>query len=67
MKGENNVLFGLTNDAFGYILTRVDFHSFPRYDYVSRTSLGENTGEILIDNILKLVAKNAPPEHLATK
>ena len=67
MKGENNLLFGLTNDAFGYILTRVDFHSFPRYDYVSRTSLGENTGEILIDNILKLVAKNAPPEHLATK
>ena len=26
-----------------------------------------DTGEILIDNILKLVAKNAPPEHLATK
>jgi hypothetical protein len=67
MRGEHNLLFGLTNDAFGYILTRVDFHSFPRYDYVSRTSLGENTGEILIDNILKLVAKNAPPEHIATK
>jgi hypothetical protein len=67
MRGEHNLLFGLTNDAFGYILTRVDFHSFPRYDYVSRTSLGENTGEILIENILKLVAKNAPPEHLATK
>jgi hypothetical protein len=67
MRGEHNLLFGLTNDAFGYILTKVDFHSFPRYDYVSRTSLGENTGEILIDNILKLVAKNAPPEHIATK
>jgi hypothetical protein len=24
MRGENNLLFGLTNDAFGYILTRVD-------------------------------------------
>jgi hypothetical protein len=34
---------------------------------VTRTSLGENTGEILIDNILKLVAKNAPPQPLATK
>jgi len=67
MKGEHNLLFGLTNDAFGYILTRVDFQSFPRYDYVSRTSLGENTGEILIDNILKLVANNAAPPHLATK
>jgi len=67
MRGEHNLLFGLTNDAFGYILTKVDFHSFPRYDYVSRTSLGEMTGEILIDNVLKLVAKNAAPEHLATK
>jgi hypothetical protein len=67
MRGEHNLLFGLTNDAFGYILTKVDFQSFPRYDYVSRTSLGEMTGEILIDNILKLVAKNAPPEHVANK
>jgi hypothetical protein len=67
MRGEHNLLFGLTNDAFGYILTKVDFQSFPRYDYVSRTSLGENTGEILIDGILKLVAKNAAPEHVATK
>lgn len=52
--GEHNLLFGLTNDAFGYILTKVDFHSFPRYDYVSRVSLGEMTGEILIDRALKL-------------
>ncbi len=46
----------LTNDAFGYILTKVDFHSFPRYDYVSRVSLGEMTGETLIDYALKLIA-----------
>jgi hypothetical protein len=46
-------LFGLTNDAFGYILTRVDFNSFKRYDYVSRTSLGEMTGEIYINETLK--------------
>lgn len=57
-----NFLFGLTNDAFGYILTRVDFHSFPRYDYISRTSLGEETGEILISESLKLVEEAAKPQ-----
>lgn len=55
MGGEHNLLFGLTNDAFGYILTKVDYRSFPRYDYVSRTSLGEMTGEILIQEALGLV------------
>ena len=54
MHGEHNLLFGLTNDAFGYILTEVDFASFSRYDYVSRVSLGEQTGTILIRNILEL-------------
>lgn len=44
-------LFGLTNDAFGYILTKVDFNSFKRYDYISRTSLGEMTGEIYIREV----------------
>ncbi len=58
MRGEHNLLFGLTNDAFGYILTMVDFNSFPRYDYVSRTSLGEMTGEILIEKSLELVRKS---------
>ena len=58
MRGKNNLLFGLTNEAFGYILTKVDFHSFPRYDYVSRTSLGEMTGEILIEKSLELVNKS---------
>lgn len=56
MQGQHNWLFGLTNDAFGYILTRVDFASFKRYEYISRTSLGEETGEILIDQSLKLIA-----------
>jgi hypothetical protein len=60
MRGRNNLLFGLTNDAFGYILTKVDFQSFPRYDYVSRTSLGEMTGEILIQAALELIER-APP------
>ncbi|HEX5171197.1 MAG TPA: hypothetical protein VFW11_18600 [Cyclobacteriaceae bacterium] len=53
MNTEHAFLFGLTNDAFGYMLTKVDFNSFKRYDYVSRTSLGERTGEIYIDEALK--------------
>ncbi len=48
-------LFGLTNDAFGYMLTKVDFGGFKRYEYVSRTSLGEMTGEIYINEALKFV------------
>jgi hypothetical protein len=55
MQGEHKFLFGLTNDAFGYILTKVDFNSFERYRYVSRVSLGEMTGEILIENALDLI------------
>ena len=61
MSGKNNLLFGLTNEAFGYILTKVDFKSFPRYDYVSRTSLGEMTGEILIEKSLEFVNKSPKP------
>jgi len=64
MQGEHKFLFGLTNDAFGYILTKVDFNSFERYRYVSRVSLGETTGEILIENALDLIktasADNGP-------
>ena len=55
-------LFGLTNDAFGYMLTKVDFNSFKRYDYVSRTSLGEMTGEIYIDQALKLIKESPKPQ-----
>ena len=64
MHGEHNLLFGLTNDAFGYILTKVDWSSFKRYDYVSRTSLGEMTGEILIEEGLKFVDACPRPERL---
>ncbi len=62
MRGKHQLLFGLTNDAFGYILTKVDFNSFPRYDYVSRTSLGEMTGEILIEKWLELVRTSPGPD-----
>jgi len=59
MRGRHSALFGLTNDAFGYILTKEDFGSFKRYEYVSRTSLGERTAGILEDAILGLV-ESAP-------
>jgi hypothetical protein len=62
MRGEHNLLFGLTNDAFGYILARVDFQSFPRYDYVSRVCLGEMTGEILMEAALDLVDRASPDQ-----
>jgi hypothetical protein len=55
MHGEHNLLFGLTNDAFGYILTKEDFNSFERYDYITRTCLGERTGEIFIEKSLAFV------------
>lgn len=55
MRGKHTLLFGLTNDAFGYILTKVDFNSFDRYEYISETSLGEMTGEVLMENALKLI------------
>lgn len=56
-------LFGLTNDAFGYMLTKVDFNSFKRYEYISRTSLGEMTAEIYIEQALKLVKDSPKPQQ----
>jgi len=62
MHGEHNLLFGLTNDAFGYILTKEDYNSFNRYAYVSRTSLGERTGEVLVQEALKFVDESPRPQ-----
>ena len=61
MPTKSPFLFGLTNDAFGYILTKVDFNSFKRYEYICETSLGEMTGEILIDELLDMVKNNPKP------
>jgi hypothetical protein len=58
-------LFGLTNDAFGYILTEEDFNSFKRYDYVTRTSLGEKTGPTLVEHSMKLIEKAPASEGFA--
>jgi len=59
MHGAHNLLFGLTNDAFGYIMVKEDWGSFKRYEYITRTCLGEMTGEILVEQALKFV--NACP------
>jgi hypothetical protein len=67
MHGQNNLLFGLTNDAFGYMLTKEDYDSFKRYAYITRTSLGEYTGEILVTEALKFVDECPRPEPLAQR
>lgn len=55
--GKKQFLFGLTNDALGYILTKEDWSAFRRYEYISRTCLGERTGEILVNEALDLAGK----------
>lgn len=67
MNGEHNFLFGLTNDAYGYIMTKVDWNSFKRYEYISGLNLGEYTGEHLIEECLALVKNSPKPEELAQK
>ena len=37
------------------------------YDYISRTSLGEHTGEILVNEALKFVSENPRPAPLTAK
>jgi hypothetical protein len=61
MKTDQPFLFGLTNDAFGYILSKEDYNSFDRYKYISRTSLGEMTAEIFDREALKLFSENPGP------
>ena len=62
MYGEHNFLFGLTNDAFGYMLTKVDWMSFEQYNYITRTCLGEMAGETFIEEALKFVDRCPRPE-----
>ena len=65
MHGRHNFLFGLTNDAFGYILTKVDWNSFERYDYITRTCLGEMTGEIFIKEAINFIDNCPRPIRFA--
>ena len=55
MHSQHNLLFGITNDAFGYLMTKVDYDSFALYDYITATSLHETAGEILIEESLRFV------------
>ncbi len=61
MNTDQPFLFGLTNDAFGYMLTKEDFNGFERYNYVSRTSLGEMTGSIYEEEALNLSKESPAP------
>ena len=63
MKSDQPFLFGLTNDAFGYMLTKEDFGGFERYNYVSRTSLGEMTGNIYEEEAIKLINESPSPSN----
>ncbi|HPO15534.1 MAG TPA: hypothetical protein PLI09_18980 [Candidatus Hydrogenedentes bacterium] len=67
MPTNKSFLFGLTNDAFGYMLAKVDWRSFKRYDYVSQTGLGENTGEIYMENALALIESSPKPDSEVAK
>jgi len=62
MYGQYNLLLGLTNDAYGYMLTKVDWNAFDRYKYISRTTLAENTGDTLIAESLKFLDSCPKPE-----
>ena len=42
-------------------LTKEDFNSFERYEYISRTSLGEKTAGIYINEALKLIDSSPKP------
>jgi len=55
MQGKHNFLLGLTNDAFGYILTKEDWNSFDRYRYITQTCLGERTGEIFVTKAVEFI------------
>jgi hypothetical protein len=54
---------GLRRPAAAGEIRRCRGAAFPRYDYVSRTSLGEMTGEILIEKWLELVRKSPAPDR----
>ncbi len=61
MYGTSNFLLGLTNDAFGYMMTKEDFNSFDRYDYICRTSLGEDAADVYVDQALAFVEASPRP------
>ena len=61
MKTDQPFLFGLTNDAFGYLMVKEDYNSFQRYNYISRTSLGEFAGDRFISEAMQMIKENPGP------
>ncbi len=59
MGGEHDFQLALTRDVIGSTLRTVDFQSFSRYDYVSRATLAEMTGEILLEESFRLIGDAA--------
>ena len=55
------------NDAFGYIMVKEDFDSFERYEYITRTCLGEMTGQMFIEQALKFADSCPRPEKGQTQ
>ncbi|HNT89447.1 MAG TPA: hypothetical protein PKL84_16415 [Candidatus Hydrogenedentes bacterium] len=62
MRGRHNLLFGLTNDAFGYFLAHADYDSFKVYEYITQTCLHELAGEILMNESLALIGNTPTPD-----
>ena len=67
MPTKHTFLLGLANDAFGYMLTKYDFDSFERYEYISQTSMGEMTAELYIEQALALVHDTPAPDPIKKK
>jgi hypothetical protein len=67
MKTSQPFLFGLTNDAFGYIMVKEDFNSFKKYNYISRTSLGEFTGDIFVKEAMNIIGENPGAEDFSNQ
>jgi hypothetical protein len=67
MPARHPFLLGLANDAFGYMLTKYDFNSFERYDYISETSLGEMAAEKYVEEALDLIKSSPAPDRPLAK
>ena len=49
------------------MLTKYDFNSFERYEYISETSLGEMVGEEYMEAALALIKEAPGPDALPEK
>jgi hypothetical protein len=64
MRSENGFVLGLALDALGYILKPEYFAAgaaFPSADYLTATSLGPQTGPLLLDALESIVPGRAQP------